>query len=70
MAADRIGTDADKRKVRFENDRVHVLEYRDEPGQCTFARLFKKFDYPWLQIEEPQAGFAFARLVHPSSEAL
>jgi len=28
-------TDADKYKVIFENDRVRVLEYRDEPGQAT-----------------------------------
>jgi hypothetical protein len=28
-------TDPDKYKVIFENDRVRVLEYRDEPGQKT-----------------------------------
>lgn len=28
-------TDPDKYKVVFENDRVRVLEYRDEPGQGT-----------------------------------
>jgi hypothetical protein len=28
-------TDPDKYKVIFENDRVRVLEYRDEPGQRT-----------------------------------
>lgn len=28
-------TDPDKYKVIFENDRVRVLEYRDEPGQMT-----------------------------------
>lgn len=28
-------TDPDKHKVIFENDRVRVLEYRDEPGQKT-----------------------------------
>ena len=28
-------TDPDKYKVVFENDRVRVLEYRDEPGQRT-----------------------------------
>ena len=28
-------TDPDKYKVVFENDRVRVLEYRDEPGQKT-----------------------------------
>ncbi len=28
-------TDPDKYKVIFENDRMRVLEYRDEPGQKT-----------------------------------
>jgi quercetin dioxygenase-like cupin family protein len=28
-------TDPDKYKVVFENDRVRVLEYRDEPGEKT-----------------------------------
>ncbi len=28
-------SDPDKYKVVFENDRVRVLEYRDEPGQKT-----------------------------------
>ena len=28
-------TDPDKYEVVFENDRVRVLEYRDEPGQRT-----------------------------------
>ncbi|MBN9263240.1 MAG: hypothetical protein J0I75_01510 [Hyphomicrobium sp.] len=35
MAADPIDTDGDKYKVRFENDRMRILEYRDEPGQIT-----------------------------------
>jgi beta-alanine degradation protein BauB len=33
--ADPTQTDADKYMVVFENDRVRVLEYRDEPGQQT-----------------------------------
>ncbi len=33
--ADPTCTDPDKYKVIFENDRVRVLEYRDEPGQQT-----------------------------------
>ena len=33
--ADPTQTDADKYRVIFENDRVRVLEYRDEPGQQT-----------------------------------
>lgn len=28
-------TDPDKYRTVFENDRVRVLEYRDEPGQAT-----------------------------------
>lgn len=35
MAADPIATDGDKYKVRFENERIRVLEYRDLPGQKT-----------------------------------
>lgn len=34
-AADPVQTDGDKYKVRFENDRVRVLEYRDQPGEKT-----------------------------------
>ena len=33
--ADPTITDPDKYKVVFENDRVRVLEYRDQPGQRT-----------------------------------
>jgi quercetin dioxygenase-like cupin family protein len=35
QVADPTETDPDKYKVIFENDRVRVLEYRDEPGQMT-----------------------------------
>jgi beta-alanine degradation protein BauB len=35
VADDPTRTDPDKYKVVFENDRVRVLEYRDEPGQST-----------------------------------
>jgi hypothetical protein len=34
-AADPIETDGDKYKVKFENDRVRVLEYIDRPGEKT-----------------------------------
>ena len=34
-AADPAQTDGEKYKVRFENDRVRVLEYRDMPGEKT-----------------------------------
>lgn len=33
--ADPTTTDPDKYAVVFENERVRVLEYRDEPGQAT-----------------------------------
>jgi len=33
--ADPTTTDPDKYRVIFENERVRVLEYRDEPGQAT-----------------------------------
>ena len=35
MSRDPTVTDPDKYKVVFENERVRVLEYRDEPGQRT-----------------------------------
>jgi quercetin dioxygenase-like cupin family protein len=35
LVADPTATDPDKYKVIFENERVRVLEYRDEPGQRT-----------------------------------
>jgi hypothetical protein len=41
IAADPLETDGDKYKVRFENDRVRVLEYRDLPGEKT-----KQHDHP------------------------
>jgi len=35
VSADPTETDPDKYRVVFENDRVRVLEYRDEPGDRT-----------------------------------
>ena len=35
FAADPIQTDGDKYKVKFENERVRVLEYMDMPGETT-----------------------------------
>jgi hypothetical protein len=35
LAQDPIKTDGDKYKVKFENDKVRVLEYRDMPGEKT-----------------------------------
>jgi quercetin dioxygenase-like cupin family protein len=35
VADDPTTTDPDKYKVLFENERVRVLEYRDQPGQRT-----------------------------------
>jgi hypothetical protein len=35
MSRDPIETDPDKYKVVFENDRVRVLEYKDQPGDRT-----------------------------------
>ena len=42
-AADPIETDGDKYKVRFENDRMRVLEYRDMPGQKTKQHFHPPF---------------------------
>jgi beta-alanine degradation protein BauB len=35
LAQDPIQTDGDKYKVRFENEKLRVLEYRDQPGEKT-----------------------------------
>lgn len=35
LAQDPLQTDGDKYKLKFENDRVRVLEYRDMPGEKT-----------------------------------
>ncbi len=35
MAQDPLQTDGEKYKLKFENERVRVLEYRDLPGQKT-----------------------------------
>ncbi len=37
-AADPLTTDADKYKLRIENERIRVLEYRDKPGDKTNMR--------------------------------
>lgn len=42
-AADPIETDGDKYKVRFEDDRMRVLEYRDMPGQRTNQHYHPRF---------------------------
>jgi hypothetical protein len=43
QAADPTHTDSDKYKVRFENDRVRVLEYRDRPGEKTHQHSHPNF---------------------------
>lgn len=35
LAQDPVQTDGDKYKLKFENERVRVLEYRDMPGEKT-----------------------------------
>jgi hypothetical protein len=42
-AADPLHTDSDKYKVRFENDRVRVLEYSDKPGDRTHQHRHPAF---------------------------
>ena len=42
-ATDPVQTDGDKYKVRFENDRVRVLEYRDRPGEKTHQHRHPAF---------------------------
>ena len=43
QAADRVHTDGDKYKVKFENERVRVLEYRDQPGEKTHEHRHPDF---------------------------
>lgn len=43
LAADPTETDADKYSTIFENDRVRVLEYRDEPGDKTHEHQHPAF---------------------------
>lgn len=42
-AADPAHTDGDKYKVRFENEKVRVLEYRDKPGERTHQHAHPNF---------------------------
>ena len=42
-AADPTDTDGDKYKVRFENEKVRVLEYRDKPGERTQMHAHPNF---------------------------
>jgi beta-alanine degradation protein BauB len=42
-AADPTETDGDKYKVRFEDERMRVLEYRDTPGQRTKQHFHPRF---------------------------
>lgn len=43
LAHDPIKTDADKYKVRFENEKVRVLEYIDKPGEKTHQHFHPAF---------------------------
>lgn len=43
QADDPVRTDGDKYKVKFENDRVRVLEYMDKPGQKTHQHAHPAF---------------------------
>jgi beta-alanine degradation protein BauB len=43
MAHDPVLTDGDKYKMRFENDRIRVLEYRDMPGAKTLEHHHPAF---------------------------
>lgn len=43
VAADPLQTDGDKYKLRFENDKVRVLEYRDLPGEMTHQHSHPDF---------------------------
>ena len=42
-AADPVHTDGEKYKVRFENEKVRVLDYRDKPGERTHQHAHPNF---------------------------
>lgn len=42
-AHDPVHTDSDKYKVRIENERVRVLEYKDKPGEKTHEHTHPAF---------------------------
>ena len=43
LADDPAKTDGDKYKVRFENEKVRVLEYKDQPGEKTHEHKHPPF---------------------------
>ena len=43
LAQDPADSDGDKYKIKFENDRVRVLEYRDQPGEKTHIHQHPNF---------------------------
>jgi beta-alanine degradation protein BauB len=43
QAHDPVHTDGDKYKVKIENERVRVLEYRDQPGEKTHQHSHPAF---------------------------
>jgi beta-alanine degradation protein BauB len=43
QASDPVHTDGDKYKVKFENEQVRVLEYRDKPGERTHEHTHPNF---------------------------
>ena len=43
LAQDPLLTDGDKYKLKFENDKIRVLEYRDGPGEKTHQHRHAAF---------------------------
>jgi beta-alanine degradation protein BauB len=41
LAQDPVDTDGDKYKVKIENPRVRVLEYKDRPGEKTHVLMIE-----------------------------
>ena len=58
--ADPTATDPDKYRVVFQNDRVRVLEYRDEPGARTSPHEHP--DSVMITLKEPAPARGDARL--------
>lgn len=69
QAADPAATDPDLYKVIFENDRVRVLEYRDEPGDKTHEHTHPAFVVYALSPFERQIALPDGKLLNRSFQA-
>ena len=61
FAHDPARTDGEKYKVRFENERVRVLEYRDQPGDRTHQHRHAAFTLYAVAHSSGSSRFPTAR---------